>query len=188
MHRSRLSSADDKSIVKCRMSKTFAFVDCASAEDANKALQLDGVALLGSKLRISPQLRYVARGDKIDFLKVLKNVSAIRESTLIVRKNASSISDKPTRTLMLNNIVSYEDLDEDEDYIETVDDIRSECSQYGSLKRICVPRFGVHATKVFLEYNNVDDAVNAHDKLKNKTFDEKITAVEFVEEEFLECL
>jgi RNA recognition motif-containing protein len=170
------------------MTKKFAFVDCASIEDANKALQLDGVSFLGSKLRISSPLRYVAHRNKIDFVKTLENASGTRESTSVDRNNVSSISEKPTRILMLNNTLSFEDLDEDEDYMETVNDIKSECSQYGSLKRICVPRFGVHATKIFLEYRSVEDAVNAHNKLKNKTFDEKTMVVEFAEEEFLECL
>jgi RNA recognition motif-containing protein len=188
IYRSGLSTSSYKPVVRCRMSGNFAFVVCASMEDANKAMELDGVSLLGSKLRISSSSRYVSRGDKSGMSKGLLEGSNMRGSNVKVVNNVSLISDKPTRVLVLDNVVSYEDLDEDEDYIETLIDVKDECSQYGSLSKIYVPRFGVYATKIFLEYKSVDDAVNAHEKLNNRTFDERIVTVEFGDVECLDYL
>jgi hypothetical protein len=157
-------------------------------EDANRLVELDGVSLLGSKLRISSTSCYLARDDKLDLFGALSKELTMRRSDVKVHNSRSLISAKPTRILSLNNIVSFEDLNKDEDYMETLNDIKSECSQYGSLSNICVPRFGVYATKVFLEYGSVEDAVNAYKKLKNRTFDEKIVAVEYAYEEIIECL
>mmetsp|Transcript_35038 Transcript_35038/g.42868 ORF Transcript_35038/g.42868 Transcript_35038/m.42868 type:complete len:317 (+) Transcript_35038:66-1016(+) len=187
MDRSGLSTSSHKSVIRCRMSGNFAFVVCASNEDANKVMELDGVSLLGSKLRISSSSRYVARVDKSGMSKGLLKGSNMRRSKVKV-VDVSLASDKPTRILVLDNVVSYEDLDEDEDYIETLNDIKDECSQYGSVRKICVPRYGIYATKIFLEYKSIDDAVNAQKKLNNRTFDGRIVAVEFGDVECLDCL
>eukprot|EP00586_Coscinodiscus_wailesii_P015357 CAMPEP_0172521316 /NCGR_PEP_ID=MMETSP1066-20121228/292513_1 /TAXON_ID=671091 /ORGANISM="Coscinodiscus wailesii, Strain CCMP2513" /LENGTH=391 /DNA_ID=CAMNT_0013304215 /DNA_START=54 /DNA_END=1229 /DNA_ORIENTATION=- len=262
MDRTGLSTSTYKPVVRCRMSGNFAFVDCASMEDANKAIELDGVSFLGSKLRISSSSRYLVRGYNSGVLKGLlersnmrrSNVKAVNNVSIISDKptktlvlgnvvsyedldededcvsflgsklrissssrylvrgynsgvlkgslersnmrrsnvkavnNVSIISDKPTKTLVLGNVVSYEDLDEDEDYIETLNDIKDECSRYGSVRKICVPRYGIYATKIFLEYKSIDDAVNAQKKLNNRTFDGRIVAVEFGDVECLDCL
>mmetsp|Transcript_35037 Transcript_35037/g.42867 ORF Transcript_35037/g.42867 Transcript_35037/m.42867 type:complete len:318 (+) Transcript_35037:77-1030(+) len=188
MDRTGLSTSTYKPVVRCRMSGNFAFVDCASMEDANKAIELDGVSFLGSKLRISSSSRYLVRGYNSGVLKGSLERSNMRRSNVKAVNNVSIISDKPTKTLVLGNVVSYEDLDEDEDYIETLNDIKDECSQYGSVRKICVPRYGIYATKIFLEYKSIDDAVNAQKKLNNRTFDGRIVAVEFGDVECLDCL
>mmetsp|Transcript_29010 Transcript_29010/g.35318 ORF Transcript_29010/g.35318 Transcript_29010/m.35318 type:complete len:313 (-) Transcript_29010:310-1248(-) len=183
MHRSKLCPDDCRPVVRCRMSKKFAFVDCTSMEDANKALQLDGVSLLGSKLRVSLPCRYVLRENKRELLRILSIRSTMRRNNATASNNVPSIAENCGRRLVLSNAVSFEDIDEDEDYLETLRDLKDECCQYGPLKKIYVPRCGVHATKVYLEYESVDDAINARNMLKNKMFDERVIDVEYVDAE-----
>jgi len=85
-----------------------------------------------------------------------------------------------TRVLEINNALSIEDLEYDEDYRETMEEIKDECVQYGTLKNMCMPRTGVHATKIFLEYASVEDAEKAFNELRMKTFDGKVVTVDFV--------
>lgn len=46
----------------------------------------------------------------------------------------------PTEVLCLMNMVAPEDLVDDDEYEEIVDDVRDECSKYGQVKSIEIPR------------------------------------------------
>lgn len=46
----------------------------------------------------------------------------------------------PTEVLCLMNMVSPEELLDDEEYEEIVEDVRDECSKYGQVKSIEIPR------------------------------------------------
>lgn len=46
----------------------------------------------------------------------------------------------PTEVLCLMNMVAPEELLDDEEYEEIVEDVRDECSKYGQVKSIEIPR------------------------------------------------
>lgn len=54
--------------------------------------------------------------------------------------NSQSQSQPPSEVLCLMNMVSEDDLMDDEDYEDILDDIRLECSKYGFVKSIDIPR------------------------------------------------
>ena len=54
--------------------------------------------------------------------------------------NSQSHSQPPSEVLCLMNMVSEDDLMDDEDYEDILDDIRMECSKYGFVKSIDIPR------------------------------------------------
>ena len=59
------------------------------------------------------------------------------------------------------------------------EDTREECSSFGTLKNIIIPRDG-GATKIFLEYMTVEDAGKAIQGLAGRTFDgRRVEAVYF---------
>eukprot|EP00586_Coscinodiscus_wailesii_P013868 CAMPEP_0172499386 /NCGR_PEP_ID=MMETSP1066-20121228/126551_1 /TAXON_ID=671091 /ORGANISM="Coscinodiscus wailesii, Strain CCMP2513" /LENGTH=159 /DNA_ID=CAMNT_0013273111 /DNA_START=616 /DNA_END=1095 /DNA_ORIENTATION=+ len=149
-------------------------------EDANKVIQLNGVSLLGSKLRIMSTSRYnqtcrLARMDTNSDISAMKRNSDFGETRLS--------SESPTTVLLLDNMLSYEDLVEDHDYQEAIEDVKDECKKYGPLKRINLPRTGIHATRIFLEYHSIRDATNAFEGLKNKTFDGRSVTVRYIDED-----
>lgn len=54
--------------------------------------------------------------------------------------NSQANSQPPSEVLCLMNMVSEEDLMDDDDYEDILDDIRMECSKYGFVKSIDIPR------------------------------------------------
>jgi splicing factor U2AF subunit len=53
---------------------------------------------------------------------------------------AGDVSENDARVLLMLNMVTHDDLVDDEDYTEIVDDIRTEVSKYGAVEDVRVPR------------------------------------------------
>lgn len=91
----------------------------------------------------------------------------------------------PTRVVELKQMLTQQDLEDDEEYNDILEDTRDECSSFGSLKNIVIPRSGPGATKIFLEYLSVEDAGKAIAGLKGRTFDgRQVEATYFDEAKF----
>jgi len=59
MKRTNLCGPTDAPIVTCRVNQKFAFIECASNEVANQALNLNGIPFMGSQLKVSRPSKYV---------------------------------------------------------------------------------------------------------------------------------
>lgn len=78
--------------------------------------------------------------------------------------NATSTA---TRVVVLKNMpITEEELANDEDYEEILEDTKDECSSFGMLKNIEIPRTGDGKGRIFLEYLTKDDAANAIRQLR----------------------
>jgi len=98
---------------------------------------------------------------------------------------AVAITDTPTRVVELKQMLTKQDLEDDEEYNDILEDTRDECTSFGSLKNIIIPRSGPVATKIFLEYLSVEDAGKAIAGLKGRTFDgRQVEATYFDEVKF----
>jgi RNA recognition motif-containing protein len=99
--------------------------------------------------------------------------------------NATSTA---TRVVVLKNMpITEEELANDEDYEEILEDTKDECSSFGMLKNIEIPRTGDGKGRIFLEYLTKDDAANAIRQLQGRTFDgKKVEATYFDEAKFAE--
>jgi splicing factor U2AF subunit len=87
---------------------------------------------------------------------------------------------QPTTVVELKQMLTLQDLTDDAEYDDILEDTREECSSFGTLKNIIIPRSGPGATKVFLEYLTCDDAGRAIAGLAGRTFDgRKVEAVYF---------
>ena len=77
-----------------------------------------------------------------------------------------------TRVVELKNMLSDEDLENEEEYNEILEDTRAECAQFGQLVSVHIPKKGEEgATKIFLEYATIEDANKAITGLQGRTFD-----------------
>lgn len=93
---------------------------------------------------------------------------------------------KPSKIVMLSNMLTKEDLESDQDYEEILEDTKEECSSFGLLVSIEIPRSGAGEGKIFLEYTSTSDAEKAIESLRGRTFDgRKVEAVYFSEEKYL---
>ncbi|KAH1255938.1 Splicing factor U2af large subunit A [Glycine max] len=96
-----------------------------------------------------------------------------------------------TKVVCLTHAVSSDELKDDEDYEEILDDMRQECSKFGTLVNVVIPRppsDGEPAAgvgKVFLEYVDIDGATKARAGLNGRKFDgNQVVAVFYPENKF----
>merc|ERR1712070_829174 len=94
-----------------------------------------------------------------------------------------------TRILVLMNMVSDDDLANDQEYEELIAEVRDECAKYGTLLSIKIPRShdaGIEPSavkKVFLEYDSVQVAVAAESELNGRSFGTNKVQTSFFSEE-----
>ena len=88
-------------------------------------------------------------------------------------------STTPTPIVELKHMLTQSDLDNDEEFKEIMEDTRDECSSFGLLKNVIIPRSGPGATKIFLEYTTPQDAAKAIQGLAGRTFDGRQVVAEY---------
>ncbi|XP_057691040.1 U2 small nuclear RNA auxiliary factor 2a isoform X1 [Corythoichthys intestinalis] len=90
----------------------------------------------------------------------------------------------PTEVLCLMNMVAPEELLDDEEYEEIVEDVRDECSKYGQVKSIEIPRpvdgLEVPGTgKIFVEFMSVFDSQKAMQGLTGRKFANRVVVTKY---------
>lgn len=89
-----------------------------------------------------------------------------------------------TNILCLMNMVTAEELIDDEDYDEIYDDIREECSKYGRIRSLQIPRpsqeFNVSGVgKIFIEYTASSEAKIASEALAGRKFANRVVVTSY---------
>ncbi|XP_063154638.1 serine/threonine-protein kinase Kist [Candoia aspera] len=85
----------------------------------------------------------------------------------------------PTPVLRLLNILSDTSLQNEEEFEDVVDDIREECSKYGQIVSLFVPKENPGKGHVFVEYANAGDSKAAQRALTGKRFNGKFVVATF---------
>jgi len=91
---------------------------------------------------------------------------------------------QPTEVLCLLNMVVEEDLMDEEEYDDILEDIREECSKFGEVKSIEIPRPvpGVEVPgcgKVFIEFENTSDCQAAQLSLTGRKFSNRVVVTSY---------
>ncbi|GAB5370853.1 hypothetical protein AAMO2058_001528900 [Amorphochlora amoebiformis] len=92
-----------------------------------------------------------------------------------VRENR--VSDKPSRVLVLLNMVTKPELEDDEEYAEIMEDVEEESKKFGAVVKVVIPRPGMEiggVLKVFVEYETVEQAQEALRKLRGRRFGQSV--------------
>ncbi|CAN0000243.1 unnamed protein product, partial [Heterosigma akashiwo] len=79
----------------------------------------------------------------------------------------------PSKVMTLSNMVTHDDLADDETYDEILEDTQDECSKFGAVQTIAIPRpkDGPHGVGlVFVHYSSEEEAKKAIDALSGRTF------------------
>ncbi|PQM39231.1 splicing factor U2af large subunit B isoform X2 [Prunus yedoensis var. nudiflora] len=82
----------------------------------------------------------------------------------------------PTKVLCLTEAITADQLGDDEEYVEILEDMRDECSKFGTLVNVVIPRQDQHGEhisgvgKVFLEYSDTGSCANARNVLSGRKF------------------
>ncbi|KDO24583.1 hypothetical protein SPRG_10114 [Saprolegnia parasitica CBS 223.65] len=94
----------------------------------------------------------------------------------------------PSRIIVLLNMVTPDDLTDNDEYQDICDDIRAECEKSGPIRSMVVPRPGetqyqtASVGKIFVEFGEVVHAQHASNELHGRGFANRTVAVEFMSE------
>lgn len=176
-----LSSFDAESpIAAVRVNAKFSFLEFKSIEDAANVLNLNGIPFVGVPLKIS-------RPAKFD---IHCTGSFYNWDDLLSRWMTGELkllTGGPTsRTLCITNMVSQDDLSNQELFDEMIEDTKEECSTFGIVQAVTVPRpgaVGAPPTKglgrLFVEMSTEEEAKAVLVALKGRTFDGRTVDVKF---------
>ncbi|XP_050423905.1 splicing factor U2AF 50 kDa subunit [Adelges cooleyi] len=92
----------------------------------------------------------------------------------------------PTEVLCLLNMVTPDELKDEEEYEDILEDIREECNKYGVVRSLEIPRpiEGIDVPgcgKVFIEFNAVADCQKAQQALAGRKFNNRVVVTSFME-------
>ncbi|GFQ05004.1 splicing factor u2af large subunit a [Phtheirospermum japonicum] len=96
-----------------------------------------------------------------------------------------------TKVVCLTQVVTTDELKDDDDYEDILEDMRSECGKFGTLVNVVIPRpspsgeIGPGVGKVFLEYADIEGATKARVGLQGRMFGgNAVLAVFYPEDKF----
>lgn len=89
-----------------------------------------------------------------------------------------------TEVLCLLNMVTEDELVDDDEYDDILEDIKSECGKYGAVKSVEIPRpiSGVEVPgvgKIFVEYHSKNDCQKAQQALTGRKFANRVVVTSF---------
>ncbi|XP_037932860.1 splicing factor U2AF 50 kDa subunit isoform X1 [Teleopsis dalmanni] len=94
------------------------------------------------------------------------------------------MSGPPTEVLCLLNMVTPDELRDEEEYEDILEDIKEECNKYGVVRSVEIPRpiEGVDVPgcgKVFVEFNSVMDCQKAQQALTGRKFSDRVVVTSY---------
>ncbi|XP_015364853.1 PREDICTED: splicing factor U2AF 50 kDa subunit-like [Diuraphis noxia] len=92
----------------------------------------------------------------------------------------------PTQVLCLLNMVTPDELKDEEEYEDILEDIREECNKYGVVRSLEIPRpiEGIDVPgcgKVFIEFNAIPECQKAQHALAGRKFNNRVVVTSFME-------
>ncbi|PWA84251.1 splicing factor U2af large subunit B [Artemisia annua] len=103
------------------------------------------------------------------------------------------IGPPPTKVLSLTQVVTEEELVNDEDYEDILEDMKLECGKFGNLVNVVIPRPNPNGEpvagvgKVFLEYDDTEGSTRARQGLNGRKFGgNQVVASFYPEDKFSE--
>jgi len=108
------------------------------------------------------------------------NLNPLNNGNLMNSNEDSGISQVPTNVLVLLNMVTAEQLIDDNEYNEIMEDVQEECNKFGNVVSIYIPRpnteYDQHIPgigKVFIEFTTPEETTIAKKEIEGRTFDNR---------------
>ncbi|KAI1707538.1 RNA recognition motif domain-containing protein [Ditylenchus destructor] len=153
------------------MSKGYAFAEYLDTSLTDQAIAgLNGMQLGDNKLLV--QLSCVGKtGGSVPTF----------TQTQIAGIDLSKGAGPPTEVLCLMNMITEEDLKEDEEYEDILEDIREECAKYGNVRSLEIPRpvIGVEVRGVFVEFSDKNECQKAQAALTGRKFANRVVVTSY---------
>jgi len=120
-----------------------------------------------------------------------ENILLQAQQQVQLQKLVYQVGAFPTKVVCLTQVVSADELKDDEEYEDIMEDMRLEAGKYGNLVKVVIPRPDpsgqpvVGVGKVFLEYADIDGATKAKTALHGRKFGgNPVVAVCYAEDKF----
>ncbi|XP_056141648.1 U2 small nuclear RNA auxiliary factor 2a isoform X2 [Lampris incognitus] len=163
------------------LSKGYAFCEYVDVNLNDQAIAgLNGMQLGDKKLLV----QRASVGSKNATLTSINQTPVTLQVPGLMNSSVTQMGGLPTEVLCLMNMVAPEELLDDEEYEEIVEDVRDECSKYGQVKSIEIPRpvdgLEVPGTgKIFVEFMSVFDSQKAMQGLTGRKFANRVVVTKY---------
>ena len=114
----------------------------------------------------------------------------IKDIQIQAMLNAPLFSITPSRVIQIMNVITIEDLWEDDLYEELIKDMKEECEKFGPVEKIDVPRpdpktgiVGPNVGKVFVKFAYLIPAKQARYRLAGRTYNRRTVITSFYPED-----
>uniref|UniRef100_A0AAZ3RMM2 Splicing factor U2AF subunit n=1 Tax=Oncorhynchus tshawytscha TaxID=74940 RepID=A0AAZ3RMM2_ONCTS len=157
------------------LSKGYAFCEYVDAIAGLNGMQLGDKKLLVQRASV---------GSKNATLTSINQTPVTLQVPGLMNSSMTQMAGLPTEVLCLMNMVAVEELVDEEEYEEIVEDVRDECSKYGQVKSIEIPRpvdgLEVPGTgKIFVEFMSVFDSQKAMQGLTGRKFANRVVVTKY---------
>uniref|UniRef100_A0A1B0A3C7 Splicing factor U2AF subunit n=1 Tax=Glossina pallidipes TaxID=7398 RepID=A0A1B0A3C7_GLOPL len=160
------------------LSKGYAFCEYVDLTITDQAIAgLNGMQL-GDKKLIVQRASVGAKNSQ-------NNTGTVAPVTIQVPGLSTFVnSGPPTEILCLLNMVTPDELRDEEEYEDILEDIKEECNKYGVVRSVEIPRpiEGVDVPgcgKVFVEFNSVMDCQKAQQALTGRKFSDRVVVTSY---------
>lgn len=170
------------------MSRGFAFCEYVEPAMTQPAIQgLNGMQL-GDKTLLVQLASVGARNNAVAAVATASTVAATSAGQVQLQVPGLSavqqFSCPPTEVLCLLNMVTEAELLDDDEYEDIMEDVREECSKYGSVRSVEIPRplSGVDVPgvgKIFIEFTTIVDCQRAHMALTGRKFANRVVVTSY---------
>ncbi|KAG7325628.1 hypothetical protein KOW79_010553 [Hemibagrus wyckioides] len=163
------------------LSKGYAFCEYVDVNLNDQAIAgLNGMQLGDKKLLV----QRASVGAKNATLTSINETPVTLQVPGLMNSSMNQMGGIPTEVLCLMNMVAPEELLDDEEYEEIVEDVRDECSKYGQVKSIEIPRpvdgLEIPGTgKIFVEFTTVFDSQKAMQALTGRKFANRVVVTKY---------
>ncbi|KAJ8005124.1 hypothetical protein DPEC_G00143390 [Dallia pectoralis] len=169
------------------LSKGYAFCEYVDV-NLNDQVTMENQAIAGlNGMQLGDKKLLVQRasvGSKNATLTSINQTPVTLQVPGLMNSSMTQMGGLPTEVLCLMNMVAPEELVDEEEYEEIVEDVRDECSKYGQVKSIEIPRpvdgLEVPGTgKIFVEFMSVFDSQKAMQGLTGRKFANRVVVTKY---------
>ncbi|KAK6326770.1 hypothetical protein J4Q44_G00024150 [Coregonus suidteri] len=169
------------------LSKGYAFCEYVDV-NLNDQVTMENQAIAGlNGMQLGDKKLLVQRasvGSKNATLTSINQTPVTLQVPGLMNSSMTQMAGLPTEVLCLMNMVAVEELVDEEEYEEIVEDVRDECSKYGQVKSIEIPRpvdgLEVPGTgKIFVEFMSVFDSQKAMQGLTGRKFANRVVVTKY---------
>ena len=164
-------------VTAVRINAKFCFVEFRSVEEASNALNLNGIPYNGCTLNIK-------RSSKHDSNLGPDPSTFFSWDDLLSRWLTGEVklmtAGPATNVLCITNMVSTEELANDDLFEDMIEETTEECARHGQVKSVVAPRSdAITSGRLFVEMYDIEEAKRVLVALKGRSFDGRVVDIKF---------